>query len=117
MDPAKWDYLAMDIHRLAGDDVQAAASARSALRDNLAPDGTELSPMRIAECRLTLAFVAGRAGDLEEAVRLGIEGLKDGRQSKVHLRMVARELHHQLQQQYPAAEAATTDLAEAIRAI
>jgi hypothetical protein len=116
VDPAKWDYLAMDVHRLAGDDVQAAASARSVLRDNLAPDGTELSPMRIAECRLTLAFVAGRAGDLEEAVRLGVEGLKDGRQSKVHLRMVARELHHELQQQYPA-EAATTDLAEAIRAI
>ena len=56
-------------------------SRATVIRENLAPDGTELSPMRISECRITLGFVAGREGDLEQAVDLGLDGLKDGRQS------------------------------------
>ena len=72
VDPAKWDYYAMDVHRMAQDDAQASEYAVSVISDNIGPDGTELSPMRIAECRLTLAFVAGRDGDLEQAVGLGV---------------------------------------------
>ncbi|WP_406051718.1 helix-turn-helix domain-containing protein [Kribbella sp. NBC_00889] len=101
VDPSKWDYYSMDIHRMAGDNERATQYAEAVILDNTAPDGAELSPMRIAECRITLGFVAGRAGDLEEAVGLGLNGLKDGRQSKVHLRMVAAELDQELRQLFP----------------
>jgi transcriptional regulator with XRE-family HTH domain len=116
VDPAKWDYYAMDVHRMAQDNAQASEYAASVIGDNIAPDGTELSPMRIAECRLTLAFVAGRDGDLEQAVGLGVEGLKDGRQSKVHLRMIASELDQELRQRFPGEEGVTT-LEDALRVV
>ncbi|GAA2818927.1 hypothetical protein GCM10010522_40880 [Kribbella solani] len=116
VDPAKWDYYSMDIHRMARDDVQASEYATSVIGDNIAPDGTELSPMRISECRLTLAFVAGRQGDLERAVDLGIEGLKDGRKSKVHLRMIASELDQELRRRFPGEESVAS-LEEALRAV
>ncbi|TCC60526.1 hypothetical protein E0H73_21600 [Kribbella pittospori] len=101
VDPSKWDYYSMDIHRMAGDNERATQYAEAVIHDNTAPDGAELSPMRIAECRITLGFVAGRTGDLEEAVGLGLNGLKDGRQSKLHLRMVAAELDQELRQRFP----------------
>ncbi|MFI5690931.1 helix-turn-helix domain-containing protein [Kribbella sp. NPDC051586] len=101
VDPSKWDYYSMDIHRMAGDNEQATEYAETVIRDNTAPDGTELSPMRISECRITLGFVAGRRGDLEQAVDRGVEGLKDGRQSKVHLRMIAAELDQELRRHFP----------------
>ncbi|TDO30031.1 hypothetical protein EV643_1416 [Kribbella sp. VKM Ac-2527] len=41
--------------------------ANTVIRDNIAPDGTNLSPMQISECRLTLGFIVGRQGDLEQA--------------------------------------------------
>ncbi|MEU4607104.1 hypothetical protein AB0F43_29320 [Kribbella sp. NPDC023972] len=55
VDPAKWDYYAMDVHRIAGDDELATQYATTVIRDNTSPDGTELSPMRVSECRITLA--------------------------------------------------------------
>jgi hypothetical protein len=116
VDPAKWDYYAMDVHRMAQDDAEASEYAASVISDNIGPDGTELSPMRIAECRLTLAFVAGRDGDLEQAVGLGVEGLKDGHQSKVHLRMIASELDQELRRRFPG-EGTVIGLAEALRAV
>ncbi|TCC40288.1 helix-turn-helix domain-containing protein [Kribbella speibonae] len=116
VDPAKWDYYAMDVHRMAQDDAQASEYATSVIGDNIAPDGTELSPMRIAECRLTLAFVAGRDGDLEQAVGLGVDGLKDGRQSKVHLRMIASELDQELRRRFPGEET-VIGLEDALRAV
>lgn len=106
----------MDIHRMAQDNGQAGEYANSVISDNIAPDGTELSSMRISECRLTLAFVAGREGDLEQAVGLGVEGLKDGRQSKVHLRMIASELDQELRRRFPG-EGIMTGLEDALRAV
>lgn len=102
VDPAKWDYYSMDVHRIAGDDEMARQHAETIIRDNLAPDGTELSPMRVSECRITLGFVAGRQGDLEQAVDLGLNGLKDGRQSRLHLLMIAGELDQELRSRYPS---------------
>ncbi|WP_325038815.1 helix-turn-helix transcriptional regulator [Kribbella sp.] len=101
VDPSKWDYYSMDVHRIGGDNERATEYAGAVIADNTAPDGTELSPMRISESRLTLAFVAGRDGDLEQAVGLGVEGLKDGRQSKVHLRMIGAELDQELHRRFP----------------
>jgi hypothetical protein len=116
VDPAKWDYYSMDIHRMAGDNDQATEYAEAVIRDNTAPDGTELSPMRIAECRITLGFVAGRRGDLEQAVDRGREGLKDGRQSKVHLRMIAAELNQELHQRFPG-ESQIVDFEDALHSV
>ncbi|WP_344162664.1 helix-turn-helix transcriptional regulator [Kribbella yunnanensis] len=116
VDPAKWDYYSMDVHRLAGDDAQAAEYAEAIIRDNTGPNGTELSPMRIAECRITLGFVASRQGDLEQAVDLGVEGLKDGRQSKVHLRMIGAELNQELHRNFPG-EHLVSDFGNALESL
>ncbi len=101
IDPAKWDYYAMDVHRIAGDDDLATQYATTVINDNVTPDGSELSPMRIAECRITLGIVAGREGDLEQAVELGKTGLRHGRQSKIHLLMIAGELDRELRDRFP----------------
>ena len=116
VDPAKWDYYAMDVHRIAGDDELATQYAGTVIKDNMTPDGTELSPMRVSECRITLGIVAGRDGDLEQAVGLGLSGLKDGRQSKVHLQMVAGELDQELRQRFPS-EGLVTEFEEALRGV
>jgi DNA-binding XRE family transcriptional regulator len=116
VDPAKWDYYAMDVHRLAGDDELTKQYADTVIRDNLSPEGTELSPMRIGESRLALAVVAARAGDLEEAVSLGLTGLKGGRQSRPSLLMVARELDSELQQRFHS-EPLVNDFDEALGGI
>jgi transcriptional regulator with XRE-family HTH domain len=116
VDPAKWDYYAMDVHRIAGDDELASQYARTVIKDNLAPDGAELSPMRVSECRITLGIVAGREGDLEQAVGLGLSGLKDGRQSKMHLQMIAGELDEELRRRFPG-EGLVTEFEEALQGV
>jgi hypothetical protein len=116
VDPAKWDYYAMDVHRLAGDDELTRQYATTVIADNLAPDGTELSPMRIGESRVALAVVASREGDLEQAVELGLKGLRGARQSRPSLLMVAAELDRELHDRFPA-EGRTQDFAEAVRGL
>ncbi|WBQ05061.1 helix-turn-helix domain-containing protein [Kribbella sp. CA-293567] len=116
IDPAKWDYHAMDVHRIAGDDDLASQYARAVISDNITPDGHVLSPMRVSECRITLGIVAGREGDLEQAVSLGLTGLKDGRQSKVHLRMIAGELEQELRLRFPS-EGPVSEFEAALRAL
>ncbi|QNE22094.1 helix-turn-helix transcriptional regulator [Kribbella qitaiheensis] len=116
VDPAKWQYYAMDVHRLAGDDQLARQYATAVIQDNLAPDGTELSPMRIGESRIALAIVAARQGGLEEATTLGLTGLHGTRQSRPSLVMVAGELTHELTTRYPD-EPLTHHFTEAARAL
>jgi hypothetical protein len=106
----------MDVHRIAGDDELATQYARTVIKDNITPDGHELSPMRVSECRITLGFVAGREGDLEQAVELGVSGLKDGRQSKMHLQMIAGELDQELRHRFPS-EGLVTDFEEALHGL
>jgi hypothetical protein len=106
----------MDVHRIAGDDDLASQYARTVINRNITPDGHELSPVRVSECRITLGIVAGREGDLEQAVDLGLTGLKDGRQSKVHLQMIAGELDQELRQHFPS-EGLVTEFEEALRGL
>lgn len=115
VDPAKWDFYAMDAYRLAGDDVRAAQHARTVLELGAGPDG-DLSPMRMAEARLTLAAVAAREGDLEQAVATGVGALRGPRKSLPSLLMVAGELDGELHQRYPA-ESATSDFHEALESV
>ncbi|WP_421110402.1 tetratricopeptide repeat protein [Streptomyces sp. NEAU-S77] len=101
IDPDKWDFYEMDAYRLLGDDERAATHAQEVVRLGTAPDGTEISPMRIAEARLTLGVTAARSGELEEAVSIGGRALETSRRSLPSLLMVAGELTGELEQRYP----------------
>jgi transcriptional regulator with XRE-family HTH domain len=115
VDPDKWDFYAMDAYRLAGDDGLAAHHARAVLTLGAAPDG-EKAPMRMAEARLTLAAVAARAGDLEQAVATGVDALGAGRKSLPSLLMVAGELDVELHRRFPN-ESAADDFRDALREV
>nr|BFD91976.1 hypothetical protein KitaXyl93_33360 [Kitasatospora sp. Xyl93] len=92
VDPAKYDFYAMDCYRLLGENKLARALAEEVIRASTDYDGTERSPMRIAEARLTLGVVAAREGDLEGAVNYGEWALRGERQSLPSILAVSREL-------------------------
>jgi transcriptional regulator with XRE-family HTH domain len=115
VDPDKWDFYAMDAYRMAGDDAAAAHHARAVLAMGAGLSG-DRAPMRMAEARLTLATVAARAGDLEQAVTTGVLALSGERRSLPSLLMVAGELDGELHGRYPN-EPATTDFREALRSV
>jgi hypothetical protein len=116
VDPAKWDFYAMDAYRLAGDDDRAEQYACEVIVNGTAPDGTELSPMRMAEARLTLGVVAARKGDLELAVAAGMSALAASRRSLPSLLMVAGELDGELSRRFPE-EPATAHFHDALRSL
>ncbi|MEU3498744.1 XRE family transcriptional regulator [Kitasatospora cineracea] len=92
VDPAKYDFYAMDCYRMLGENRLAQTLAEEVIRAGTDYDGTERSPMRIAEARLTLGVVAARGGDLEGAVNYGEWALRGERQSIPSLLAVSREL-------------------------
>ncbi|MCX3060407.1 helix-turn-helix domain-containing protein [Streptomyces beihaiensis] len=92
VDPAKFDFYAMDCYRLLGEDAMAETLANEVIRVGTDFDGAEKSPMRMAEARVTLGVVAARQGDLEQAVDYGEWALKGDRQSLPSLLLVSREL-------------------------
>ncbi|MET9020704.1 helix-turn-helix domain-containing protein [Actinopolymorpha sp. NPDC004070] len=116
VDPSKWNYYAMDAFRLAGDDEHAEEHARIVIAANTTPDGIVRAPMRIAESKLTLATIASRRGDLEEAFQLGMEALQGPRKSLPSLVMVAGELDSELHRRFPS-EGQTADFHEALSAL
>jgi tetratricopeptide (TPR) repeat protein len=92
VDPAKFDFYAMDCYRLLGEDRFAKNLAEEVIRAGTDFDGAERAPMRMAEARVTLGVVAARQGDLDQAVNYGEWALKGDRQSLPSLLMVSREL-------------------------
>ncbi|MGV9560915.1 tetratricopeptide repeat protein [Streptomyces sp. NPDC003480] len=92
VDPAKFDFYAMDCYRLLGEDALAETLANEVIRVGTDFDGTEKAPMRTAEARVTLGVVAARQGDLEQAVNYGEWALKGERKSLPSLLLVSREL-------------------------
>jgi DNA-binding XRE family transcriptional regulator len=96
VDPDKWDFYAMDAYRIVGHDQLARRNAEEVIRRSVNPEGVVVSPMRRAEAELTLAVVAARQGDVDEATSLGMQALQGGRQSRPSLLMVAGELEHEL---------------------
>lgn len=99
----------MDAYRQAGDDERAAHHARAVLK-------LRLAPMRMTEARLTLAAVAARRGDLEQAVATGVGALDAPRKSLPSLLMVAGELDAELHERY-AGEVAAEDFREALHSV
>ncbi|QCX76679.1 hypothetical protein C9F11_15050 [Streptomyces sp. YIM 121038] len=108
VDPAKFDYYAMDCYRLVGEDKLARTLAEEVLRAGTDFDGTERAPMRNAEARVTLGVTAAREGDLEQALILGERALEGERQSVPSLIMISRELAAEMKRRY-ASEPATQD--------
>jgi tetratricopeptide (TPR) repeat protein len=100
VDPAKFDFYAMDCYRLVGEDKLARTLAEEVLRVGTDFDGTERSPMRNAEARVTLGVTAAREGDLEQALIHGERALQGDRQSLPSLLMTSRELAAVLRQRY-----------------
>ncbi|QSB12851.1 helix-turn-helix transcriptional regulator [Natronosporangium hydrolyticum] len=100
VDPDKWDFYAMDAYRLVRRDDLAAHHALRVIELGTAADGTEKAPMRMAEARLTLSTVAARAGELEQAVAVGLEAFQSRRRSMPTLLMVAQEVGQELQRQH-----------------
>ncbi|WP_257578479.1 hypothetical protein [Streptomyces sp. JJ38] len=82
----------MDCYRLVGENRLARNLAEQILRDGTDFDGTERSPMRNAEARVTLGVTAARSGDLEQALVHGQGALTGARQSTLSLVMASREL-------------------------
>ncbi|UVS81259.1 helix-turn-helix transcriptional regulator [Actinokineospora sp. UTMC 2448] len=97
VDPDKWDFYAMDTYRIVGQDQLARRNAEEVIRRSVTPEGVLLAPMRNAEAQLTLAVVAARQGDTDEAVAIGVRALQNGRQSRPSLLMVATELAQELE--------------------
>lgn len=92
VDPAKFDFYRMDVHRIAGDDAAAQQLAHEVLAAGTSWDGTEHAVMRNAEARVTLGTVAARQGDIEGAAEYGLRALSSDRRSIPSLLMVARDL-------------------------
>jgi tetratricopeptide (TPR) repeat protein len=116
VDPAKFDFYAMDCYRIVGEDALARIYADEVIRTSTDFDGTERKPMRIAEARITLGVAAARAGDLSEAVALGRRALTGDRKSLPSLTMVARDLSAALHQIYPD-EQPTRDYMDELRTL
>ncbi|WP_078969205.1 hypothetical protein [Streptomyces cyaneogriseus] len=111
VDPAKFDFYAMDCHRVAGEDRLARTLAEEVLRAGTAVDGTARSPMRDAEARITLGVTAAREGDLEQALAMGERALEAERRSVPSLLMLSRELAVELRRRYSAEPAVRKHLA------
>lgn len=111
VDPAKFDFYAMDCYRLVGEDSLARTLAQEVLRAGTDFDGTERKPMRNAEARVTLGVAAAREGDLEQALIMGERALEGERQSVPSLIMTSRELAAEMRRRYASEPAAQDYLA------
>ncbi|HEV2252914.1 MAG TPA: helix-turn-helix domain-containing protein [Streptosporangiaceae bacterium] len=107
VDPAKFDFYAMDCLRVVGDGDRAAEHAREVLRAGRGPDGQDISPMRMSEARIALGCVAARRGDLDEAAAWGAEAFRADRKCLPSLALVAGELDDEMRGRYPDARPAS----------
>jgi hypothetical protein len=110
VDPDKWDFYAMDTYRIVGDDSLAERNALEVISRSTNPDGVVTSPMRKTEAELTLAVIAARRGDIDEASSLGVTAMRDGRQSRPSLLMVANELDREIRQRAQGTQTTFTEL-------
>ncbi|HEV2780210.1 MAG TPA: XRE family transcriptional regulator [Actinophytocola sp.] len=115
VDPDKWDFYAMDTYRIVGSDQLAKRNAEEVIRRSVNPEGVLVTPMRNTEAQLTLAVIAARQGDVEEATALAVRALQNGRQSRPSLLMVASELARELDTYGAAAGADFRDLLNEIK--
>lgn len=101
VDPAKFDFYAMDCYRVVGENDLASVYAREVIRSSTDMDGSARKPMRIAEAKVTLGVVAARSGELDTATALGTDALSGDRKSLPSLVLASRELVQVLNERYP----------------
>jgi len=116
VDPAKFDFYAMDCYRIVGEDQLAELAAHEVIASSTDFDGTLRKPMRVAEAEITLGVLSARAGEPEQAVDYGQQALAGERKSLPSLLMVSRELTDILSTRYHDAPA-TDDYLEELRSI
>jgi len=122
VDPTKWDFYSMDCYRIlgaAGDTAStenklAESYAHEVIRIGTDATGTELSPMRNAEARITLGVISARQGDLETAIDYGNRALAGQRLSVPSLLMVSSELGTVLSERY-GSDASAVDYLDQLR--
>lgn len=116
VDPQKFDFYAMDCCRVVGDDAQAEHFARAVLADSTTLDGTVRNPMRVAEAHLTLAMVAARARDVEQAVAEGLRAFGAKRRSLPSLLCIGSEVAQELVTHFPG-DPRTREYLEELRSL
>ncbi|NYI76827.1 hypothetical protein [Nocardioides panzhihuensis] len=103
VDPTKASFYAMDAYRtLHGRERMADAMADTVIATSTRPDGTVISPMRLAEAQLTKAVLAARDGSPVTALDLAEAALNHERRSQPSLLLVASEVAHELEYRSPA---------------
>jgi transcriptional regulator with XRE-family HTH domain len=100
IDPTKWDFSTMDCYRIAGNHTRAAEHAHEVLHLSQRPDGSDRSPMRASEARLTLAIVSLRDGDIDRATDWARKAFQADRKSVNSLTMITDELYHEARTQF-----------------
>lgn len=81
-DRDKYEFYTATIYTWLGtDDLAAAENAREVTARCLSPDGVIRWPTRLSTTLVNLGRIAGRSGDLDEAVSLGRSALQCGRRS------------------------------------
>jgi hypothetical protein len=100
----------MDCYRILSESRLAEAYAHEVINNGTAFDGTERSPMRNAEARVTLGVLAARDGDPDQAVAYGEQALSGQRKSLPSLLMCSQELATVLRQRYPTDSGTATYL-------
>lgn len=116
VEPLKFDFYAMDCYRRLREDRLASTYAQEVIRASTDNDGTERAPMRVAEARVTLGVVAGRQGDLDQALSHGRQALTGPRKSLPSLSMVSRELATLMRSRYRL-EPAAAEYLDQLRSI
>src|SRR4051812_40108627 len=90
VDPAKFDFYAMDCYRIVGEDQLADLAAHEVIASSTEFDGTRRKPMRVAEAEITLGVLAARHGEPEEAVEYGRRALAGAHMSLPSLLMFSK---------------------------
>jgi transcriptional regulator with XRE-family HTH domain len=101
-DRNKFEFYTATVYTWLGtDDAAAAENAREVVARCHGPGGVITWPTRLSTTLVNLGQIAGRRGDLDEAVALGAESLRCGRRS-AELLPRAAELERRLAARYGA---------------
>jgi hypothetical protein len=113
-DRDKYEFYTATIYTWLGtDDAAAAENAREVVARCYGPGGVIRWPTRLSTTLVNLGQIAGRHGDLDEAVSLGESALRCGRRS-AELLPRAAELERRLAAEY-GPERLVNEYAEALR--
>lgn len=106
VDPAKFDFYAMDCYRAVGEDSLAMAMAEAVASTSTTPGGEVISPMRLSEAELTRATVLARNGEVASSTSAAEIGLDRNHRSLPSLLMVGNEVAHELRRLHPKSQSA-----------